>query len=49
MKETMIQNHPTKQILMPEDCVPAILFLCSDGAYFSVGQPLMIDGGFTAV
>ena len=49
MKKIMIQNHPTKQILMPEDCVPAILFLCSDGAFFSVGQPLMIDGGFTTV
>lgn len=49
MKETMIKNHPTNQILMPEDCVPAILFLCSDGAFFSVGQPLMIDGGFTTI
>ena len=49
MKKGMIKNHPTNQILMPEDCVPAILFLCSEGAFFSVGQPLMIDGGFTTV
>lgn len=48
LKELLIGGHPTKQILLPEDCVPAILFLCSDGAFFSVGQPLFIDGGFTA-
>lgn len=48
MKRLLIRGHPTKQILLPEDCVPAILFLCSDGAFFSVGQPLFIDGGFTA-
>lgn len=47
-KKLLIQAHPTKQILLPEDCVPAILFLCSDGAFFSVGQPLFIDGGYTA-
>ena len=49
MKQGLIKNHPINQILMPEDCVPAILFLCSDGAFFSVGQPLMIDGGLTTV
>ena len=48
MKKLLIQGHATKQILLPEDCVPAILFLCSDGAFFSVGQPLFIDGGYTA-
>ncbi len=48
LKKLLIQGHATKQILLPEDCVPAILFLCSDGAFFSVGQPLFIDGGYTA-
>jgi|GEM_PF-329056 len=48
MKKLLIQGHATKQILLPEDWVPAILFLCSDGAFFSVGQPLYIDGGYTA-
>jgi len=48
LKKQLIQGHPTKQILLPEDCVPALLFLCSDGAFFSVGQPLFIDGGYTA-
>ncbi|MBA2304760.1 MAG: SDR family oxidoreductase, partial [Acidobacteria bacterium] len=48
LKRLLIQGHATKQILLPEDCVPAILFLCSDGAFFSVGQPLFIDGGYTA-
>lgn len=48
LKARLIQGHPTKQILLPEDCAPALLFLCSDGAFFSVGQPLYIDGGYTA-
>lgn len=48
LKKLLIQAHPTKQILLPEDCVPAILFLCSDGAFYSVGQPLFIDGGYTS-
>ncbi|MGI8741562.1 MAG: SDR family oxidoreductase [Bryobacteraceae bacterium] len=48
IKKLLIGAHATKQILLPEDCVPAILFLCSDGAFFSVGQPLFIDGGYTA-
>jgi len=48
LKQLLIQAHPTKQILLPEDCVPAMLFLCSDGAFFSVGQPLFVDGGYTA-
>lgn len=43
-----IQAHPVKQILLPEACVPALVFLGSDGAFFSVGQPLVIDGGSTA-
>jgi len=48
LKKLLIGAHATKQILLPEDTVPAILFLCSDGAFFSVGQPLFIDGGYTA-
>lgn len=47
-KKILVSRHPTNQALMPEDCVAAILFLCSDGAFYSVGQPLFIDGGYSA-
>ncbi|CAM3804196.1 SDR family oxidoreductase [Parendozoicomonas haliclonae] len=46
MKAGMINAHPTRQILMPEDVVPAVLFLCSDGAFFCVGGALSVDGGY---
>ena len=46
MKAGMIAKHATQQILMPEDVVAATLFMLSDGAFFSVGGSLMIDGGF---
>ena len=49
MKRAMIANHPTKQILMPEDCVAPALFLLSDGAFYSVGSALVADGGYMTV
>ena len=47
IKKQMVAMHATKKILEPEDVVPAILFLCSDGANFAIGSPLFIDGGLT--
>jgi NAD(P)-dependent dehydrogenase (short-subunit alcohol dehydrogenase family) len=47
-KKVLVSRHPTNQVLMLEDCVAAILFLCADGAFYSVGQPLFIDGGYSA-
>jgi NAD(P)-dependent dehydrogenase (short-subunit alcohol dehydrogenase family) len=49
IKRMMIASHPTKQILMPEDCVAPVLFLLSDGAFFSVGSSLVADGGYMTV
>lgn len=46
MKQQMIAKHATRQILLPEDCVAATLFMLSDGAFFSVGSSLVIDGGY---
>ncbi len=47
IKKQMVAMHATKKILEPEDVVPAILFLCSDGANLAIGSPLFIDGGLT--
>ena len=49
MKKQMISSHATQQILMPEDCVAATLFMLSRGAFFCVGSALKIDGGYTAL
>lgn len=46
IKRLMISNHPTKQLLMPEDCVAPTLFLLSDGAFFTLGSTLMAEGGY---
>lgn len=42
----MISNHATQQILKPEDCAAATLFMLSDGAFFSVGAAFNIGGGY---
>ncbi|MEO1301952.1 MAG: SDR family oxidoreductase [Myxococcota bacterium] len=49
IKRMMIGNHPTKLILMPEDCVAPVLFMLSEGAFFSVGSTLMAEGGYLTV
>ncbi len=49
IKKLMINNHATHQTLMPEDCVAATLFMLSDGAFFSVGSTLMIEGGYATL
>lgn len=46
-KKFMKAIHATKQVMGPHEVVPAILFLCSDGANYSVGSPLHIDSGIT--
>jgi len=49
IKRMMIASHPTKQILVPEDCVAPVLFLLSDAAFFCVGSSLVADGGYMTV
>lgn len=36
---------PLGRIAQPEDMVPAVLFLCSDGAGYITGQTLHVNGG----
>ena len=41
--------HPVGRIGKVEEIASAVLYLCSDGATFTTGQALAVDGGATAI
>ncbi|MBA1272788.1 SDR family oxidoreductase [Stutzerimonas azotifigens] len=41
--------HPVGRIGKVEEVAGAVLYLCSDGAAFTTGQALAVDGGATAI
>ncbi len=41
--------HPVGRIGKVEEIAAAVLYLCSDGAAFTTGQALAVDGGATAI
>lgn len=47
-RQTVISSEPVGRLGKPEEIASAVLWLCSDGASFTTGQALAVDGGWTA-
>ena len=48
-REAMEKMTPMGRMAQPEEIASAVLWLCSDGASFVTGHPLVVDGGATAI
>jgi NAD(P)-dependent dehydrogenase (short-subunit alcohol dehydrogenase family) len=46
--DDMGSSVPMGRIGQPEEIAQTVVFLCSDAASYITGQPIVIDGGYTA-
>ena len=48
VRDALIALHPVGRMGKPEEIAAAVLYLCSDGAKFTTGTSLKVDGGWLA-
>lgn len=48
-REGAMNMHPVGQLGQADEIAQAVLYLCSEGAGFSTGVALPVDGGYTAI
>jgi len=48
IKAEILRQTPRGKIASPEEIASSVLWLCSDGASYMTGSPLIIDGGYMA-
>ena len=47
-KAEILRQTPRGRIASPGEIASSVLWLCSDGASYMIGSPLIIDGGYMA-
>lgn len=47
-QKDLVKGEPVGRMGKPEEIASAVLWLCSDGASFVTGHPLVVDGGWVA-
>ena len=45
--QKMLDRQPTRELALPEDIAPIVVYLASDESKITTGQFFTVDGGWT--